>query len=216
MRSKRVYKQWEDIYPLTLINLNFGGYIAFNAEEDVSFVQDVNTEDVSYELKAWLERNVDPCPYGIGNTIAETMDNLLSKMNNEKINNKIINYIINEAWEDYSNEYDKDNSIGLTLLVKITDGTSHYRKLSKDQFTGMILHDNSFANMRGFKIEKRELTRDERFKIAYRDLELMKKLDTQSRILQYPFGHDRVMDEHNIPKKITTVTYKNQKIESYE
>ena len=127
-----------------------------------------------------------------------------------------MNYIIDEAWEDYSNEYDKDNSIGLTLLVKITDGTSRYCKPSKDQFTGMILHDNLFANMRGFKIEERELTRDERFKIAYRDLKLMKKLDTQSKILQYPLGHDRVMDEHNIPKKITTVAYKNQKIESYE
>ena len=79
--KKRIYKEWEDIYPLTLINLRFGGYIAFNAEEDSSFVQEVNTEEVSYDLENWLEKNVDPCPYGIGKTIIETMNNLLEKMN---------------------------------------------------------------------------------------------------------------------------------------
>ena len=79
--SKRVYKTWEDIYPLTLINLRFGGYVAFNAEEDSGFVQDVNTEEVSYELEAWLKRNVDPCPYGVGNTIMDAMNNLLEEMN---------------------------------------------------------------------------------------------------------------------------------------
>ncbi len=80
--GKRVYKEWEDIYPLTLINLRFGGYVAFNAEEDAGFVQSVNNEEVSYELTDWLKREVDPCPYGVGNTIMETMNNLLEKMNN--------------------------------------------------------------------------------------------------------------------------------------
>lgn len=80
--GKRVYKEWEDIYPLTLINLRFGGYVAFNAEEDAGFVQSVNNEEVSYELTYWLKREVDPCPYGVGNTIMETMNNLLEKMNN--------------------------------------------------------------------------------------------------------------------------------------
>ena len=79
--NKRVYKQWEDIYPLTLINLRFGGYVAFNAEEDAGFVQDVNTEEVSYQLEAWLKEKVDPCPYGVGNTIMEAMNNLLESMN---------------------------------------------------------------------------------------------------------------------------------------
>ena len=79
--SKRVYKEWEDIYPLTLISLRFGGYVAFNAEEDAGFVQSVNNEEVCYELKDWLERKVDSCPYGIGKTIMETMNDLLEKMN---------------------------------------------------------------------------------------------------------------------------------------
>jgi hypothetical protein len=81
--SKKIYKTWEDIYPLTLINMRFGKYIAFNAEADASFVQEVNTEEVSYELKAWLERKVDPCPYGIGETVMEAMNNLLEAMNKQ-------------------------------------------------------------------------------------------------------------------------------------
>ena len=79
--NKRVYKQWEDIYPLTLIKLRFGGYVAFKAEEDASFIQEVNTEEVSYQLEEWLKENVDPCPYGVGKTIMEAMNNLLEKMN---------------------------------------------------------------------------------------------------------------------------------------
>jgi len=82
MVGKRVYKEWEDIYPLTLINLRFGGYVAFNADEDARFVQSVNNEEVCYELKDWLEREVGPCPYGVGQTIMEAMNNLLEKMNN--------------------------------------------------------------------------------------------------------------------------------------
>lgn len=81
--NKRIYKTWEEIYPLTLINLRYKGYIAFNAEEDAGFVQEVNTEEVSYILNDWLEENVDPCPYGVGDTIMDAMNNLLESMNKQ-------------------------------------------------------------------------------------------------------------------------------------
>ena len=81
MKNKRVYRNWEDIYPLTLIKLRFGRYVAFKAEEDSTFVQEVNTEEVSYRLKDWLEENVDSCPYGVGDTIMDAMNNLLDKLN---------------------------------------------------------------------------------------------------------------------------------------
>ena len=84
MNNKRVYRTWEDIWPLTLISMRYGGkYVAFNAEEDAGFVQEVNTEEVSYELEDWLERNVSPCPYGVGETVMSAMNNLLFKMNNQ-------------------------------------------------------------------------------------------------------------------------------------
>ena len=83
--SKRIYKTWEDIYPLTLIQMRYGGkYIAFNAEEDARFVQNVNTEEVHYHLNEWLEKNVDPCPYGVGETIMDAMNNLLEAMNKQQ------------------------------------------------------------------------------------------------------------------------------------
>ena len=82
--SKRVYRTWEDIYPLTLITMRYGGkYVAFNAEEDSGFVQAVNREEVSYELETWLDKNVDPCPYGVGDTIMDAMNNLLESMNKQ-------------------------------------------------------------------------------------------------------------------------------------
>jgi hypothetical protein len=82
--SKRQYKEWEDIYPLTLIKLRYGdNYVAINCPEDSGHIQDVNTEEVYYELEEWLDRNVSPCPYGVGNTIMECMNNLLIAMNNK-------------------------------------------------------------------------------------------------------------------------------------
>ena len=82
--SKRIYKEWEDIYPLTLITMRYGGkYVVFNAEEDAGFVQEVNTEEVSYRLNDWLEEKVDPCPYGVGDTIMDAMNNLLESMNKQ-------------------------------------------------------------------------------------------------------------------------------------
>lgn len=72
------YQTWEDIYPLTLIKMRFGGrYIAFNASEDSGFAQKVNTEETHYQLDKWLMMNVYPCPYGLGDTISDAMNNLL-------------------------------------------------------------------------------------------------------------------------------------------
>jgi hypothetical protein len=82
MKNKRVYRNWEEIYPLTLVRLRYGGrYVAFNAVEDANFLQKVNTEEVSYRIKDWLEENVDPCPFGVGDTIMDAMNNLLDKLN---------------------------------------------------------------------------------------------------------------------------------------
>jgi thymidylate synthase len=47
----------------------------------------------------------------------------------------------------------------------------------------------------------RELTDDERFRIAYKDLELRKKLESESKMLYYPDGHNKVMDDANIPTR---------------
>lgn len=82
--NKRIYKTWEDVYPLTILKMRYGGkYIAFNAVEDSGFVQSVNTEEVHYMIDEWLKENVSPCPYGVGDTIREAMCDLLNNMNKE-------------------------------------------------------------------------------------------------------------------------------------
>jgi len=85
MTNKRVYKEWEDIYPLTLIQMSYGGkYIAFNCEEDASYVQNVNTEEISFYLDDWLEEKVSPILYGVGTTIMDAMNSLLEVMNKKQ------------------------------------------------------------------------------------------------------------------------------------
>jgi len=49
-------------------------------------------------------------------------------MNKEKYNQ-----LIDKAYKDYSLDYEKDNSIGLSLLVARTDGKSTYRKPDRDR-----------------------------------------------------------------------------------
>lgn len=87
MKVKREYKEWEDIYPLTLIQMRYGGkYVAINCEEDSSHIQNINTEEVHYHLEEWLSENVSPCSYGVGVTIMECMNNLLISMNKQNKN----------------------------------------------------------------------------------------------------------------------------------
>jgi hypothetical protein len=131
-------------------------------------------------------------------------------MNNEQ------QELLDEAYKNYSKEYEKDNSIGMCLLVKRLDGKSTYRKPNKEMFVDLCTYDKTFSEKWGLKIEERELSRDERFRIAYKDLELKKELAAESLMLHYPDGHNKVMDDKNIPTRLITVTYNDKIIESYE
>jgi len=61
----------EDIYPLTIVKMRYGGKIViFNADNDSGFVDSVQgDEEVYYVINDWLEEHVSPCLYGIGDTI---------------------------------------------------------------------------------------------------------------------------------------------------
>jgi thymidylate synthase len=54
-----------------------------------------------------------------------------------------------DAYKNYEKAYDRDNSIGLSLLVKRVDGKPTYTKLSKEQFIEMIKTDDEFAKKWG-------------------------------------------------------------------
>ena len=117
--------------------------------------------------------------------------------------------IIDEVYENYSKEYEKDNSIGMCLLYKRLDGKKTYRKPDKEMFVGLCNHDKTFSERWGLKIEERELSTQERnewFQIHLNGNNPFMKSDWK----------DFELDQQNIPTKLITLTYNNQTIECYE
>jgi hypothetical protein len=118
-------------------------------------------------------------------------------------------HIINEVYENYSKEYEKDNSIGMCLLVKRLDGKSTYRKPNKEMFVDLCTYDKTFSEKWGLKIEERELSTQERnewFQVHLNGNNPFMKSDWK----------DFELDQQNIPTKLIKLTYNNEKIESYE
>ena len=115
--------------------------------------------------------------------------------------------IIDEAYENYSKEYEKDNSIGMCLLVARMDDKSTYRKPNKEMFVDLCTHDKTFSEMWGLKIEERELSEGERVNLFMQG----KKVE---RFLEKITNKD--LDGSNRPTKLITITYNNETIESYE
>ena len=108
--------------------------------------------------------------------------------------------IIDEAYENYSKEYEKDNSIGMCLLVARMDGKSTYRKPNKEMFVDLCTHDKTFSEKWGLKIEERELSLEE-------ELEYM---------MGKVFSEEALTHQVNIPTRLITITYNKKTIESYE
>ncbi len=121
------------------------------------------------------------------------------------MNNERYNQIIDEAYENYSKEYEKDNSIGITFLVIIVDGKAVYRKPDRERFVAMCTYDKTFSEKWGLKIEERELSLEERSKIW----------DETHNPVGNIYTHNQY-NENNIPTKLITITYKNEKTEVYE
>ena len=109
--------------------------------------------------------------------------------------------LLDKAYENYSKEYEKDNSIGMCLLVKRVDGKSTYRKPNKEMFVDLC-YDKTFSEKWGLKIEERELSLDERIKIW------QNQQDGRGQFIM------ELLD--NIPTKLITLTYNNETIEDYE
>jgi hypothetical protein len=116
------------------------------------------------------------------------------------------NQIIDRAYEDYSRAYEKDNSVGLTLLVRRTDGKSTYRKPDKEMFESMVLHDESFAKKWGFSVSKREMTWEEtvQWVMRYTDVELENLYIVEE-------AH-----KPTTPRNIIQIEYQNESAEIYE
>jgi hypothetical protein len=124
--------------------------------------------------------------------------------------------LLDKAYENYSKEYEKDNSIGMCLLVARLDGKKTYRKPEKEMFVGLCTSDKTFSEKWGLKIEERELSLRERSFIAGSNH------DEVSQNIKAFVGVDedhtlhKHLDEINTPTKLITITYNNKTILSYE
>jgi len=119
-------------------------------------------------------------------------------MNNEQ------QQIIDESYENYLKEYKKDNSIGTFLPVARVDGKHTYRKLDKEMFIGLCIHDKIFSEKWGLKIEERDLSEEERYDLCAAQKSKMSAISEEDYI------------KYNIPTKLITIKYNDKKIESYE
>ena len=115
------------------------------------------------------------------------------------MNKERYNQIIDEVYDKYTTKYMGYDDVP-----------------SKELFLFEIRTNEEFSEKWGLKIEERELSNDERFRIAYKNLDLRKELEAQSKMLHYPDGHNKAMDNANIPTKLITITYNDKTIESYE
>ena len=66
----------EDIYPLTIISMRYGGkIIILNRESDNSDIHELQlSEEPSYDLNKYMDDNISPQCYGIGNTIWQAFE----------------------------------------------------------------------------------------------------------------------------------------------
>jgi hypothetical protein len=122
--------------------------------------------------------------------------------------NKEQHKLLDDTYENYQTEWLKENP---PFSGSYTD-----KCLTQEEFINKCKTDSEFAKKWGLTIEERKLSNDERFRIAYKNLDLRKELEAQSKILHYPDGHNKVMDDANIPTKLITITYNDKTIESYE
>jgi hypothetical protein len=119
--------------------------------------------------------------------------------------------LLDKAYENYSKEYEKDNSIGMCLLVARLDGKKTYRKPDKEMFVGLCTSDKTFSEKWGLKIEERDLSLEERMGLC------KEKWDySWNRTINLEDMEWRMNNEWNTPTKLITINYNDKKIESYE
>jgi len=133
------------------------------------------------------------------------------------MNKERYNQIIDEAYDNYSKEYEKDNSIGILLLVKRLDNELVYKKPDKESFIGLCKDGKLFSERWGLKIEERELSLREKcdwLNIKYPSYGLgdgwtIERLSDNEYLEEVEF-------EYLVPTKLITVTYNNETVEIYE
>jgi hypothetical protein len=117
------------------------------------------------------------------------------EMKLEEMNKEKQQQIIDEAYENYHQE--NKHVRYLTFLLK-------------EEFINKIKTDSEFSEKWGLKIEERKLRPRQRTEVAQRMGIILSEGIKSSK------EWDKECDENNVPTKLITLTYKNEKIESYD
>ena len=115
--------------------------------------------------------------------------------------NKEQQQIIDDAYEYYLKKYEQDKTPG---IVYYTDPLK-YRPYTQEEFINKCKTDSEFSENWGLKIEERELSFEERELILLETEDWLRTSTTQEVEL--------ALKESNIPTKLITITYKNEKIQ---
>ncbi len=119
--------------------------------------------------------------------------------------NKKMNDILDEAHRVYERTVKDSIDRATEEGILKDDHTEGYSVLSRESFINRIKTDTEFSEWCGLKIKERELDMMERWAIA----------DLTPNMEEFDFAN-YMCDKHNVPTKLITLTYKNEKIESYE
>jgi len=113
-------------------------------------------------------------------------------MNNEQ------QQIIDEAYKNYCKSFENQSII--------EQNSYDTEPITKQMFIDKVKNLDWFSEKWGLKIEERELSLEERYKLDHH---------FDCLIGEYP-EHHITLDERGVPCKLITITYKEQTIKSYE
>lgn len=112
--------------------------------------------------------------------------------------NKEQQELLDEVYENYRNSYPDAEK-----TFQYEKNTFEIRRMTKDEFIDMIKSDVEYGRRWGLKIEERELSWEERETYGY-------EINIDG-ILTEEWA-----DKLRLPTKLITITYNNERIESYE
>jgi hypothetical protein len=124
--------------------------------------------------------------------------------------------LLNEAYENYKKEIIRQRELQKEEVNRLRSQRKRLKVdliklLSKEEFIDKCKTNKEFSEKWGLKIEERELSLEERYKIA---LPIWKEKYGLLANMMVPTNVDNT--PYNIPTKLITVTYNDKTIESYE
>ena len=118
--------------------------------------------------------------------------------------------IIDDAYKNYLIE---DYKILPNMSKEKMTGFGY--RLSREEFIDKCKTDQEFSENQGLKINDKELIIEER-EIYWRNNMGMKEIQFMLYSLYGEEGLHKEYDKQNVPRKLITITYNNEKIEIYE